>query len=205
MTITAPIIGTVFTKGIEYGTKYNWATYRLQVPSIQSIAAENVKTVGDLQYEFNQKLRILQYRGTVGEVYNGQSLSFEDYRFKIDAPDFDRAIEQRFWIRPTISSFDFETPYYPSFVTPSNNSLPTQSMRYDVSGGLYDKFFTDIVELQNKSYVLKCQAFITSQDWNALQPNRIVKYQEGLYRLLEISDYDVTGVEPCNITLLKLI
>jgi hypothetical protein len=98
-----------------------------------------------------------------------------------------------------------ETPFYPPMTVPSNTKLPTQSMRYDVSGGLYDKFFTDIVELQNKSYVLKCQAFLTTKDWNNLQPNRIVKYQEGLYRLLEINDYDVTGTEPCNITLLKLI
>ena len=205
VTITAPVIGTIFTKGIEYGTKYNWATYRLKVPSIQSITAENVKALGDLEYEFNQKLRILQYRGTVGEVYSNQTFDYLDFRFKIDAPDFDRAIEERFWIRPTISSFDMETPFYPPMTVPSNTKLPTQSMRYDVSGGLYDKFFTDIVELQNKSYVLKCQAFLTTKDWNNLQPNRIVKYQEGLYRLLEINDYDVTGTEPCNITLLKLI
>jgi hypothetical protein len=205
VTISAPIIGTIFTKGIEYGTKYNWAIYRLKVPSIQTITSEGETNVGDLNYDFNQQLRILQYHGTVGEIYNTSSSSYEDYRFKIDSPEFLIADEQEWWIRPTISSFDLESPYYPSYTIPSNTSVPTQSMRYDVSGGLYDKFFTDIVELQNKSYVLSCKAFLTTQDWNNMKPNRVVKYQEGLYRLLEISDYDVTGNEPCNISMIKLI
>lgn len=205
VTITAPIIGTVFTKGITWGSRFNWAIFRLPVPSIQTITSEGEATVGDLNYNFNQQLRILQYHGTIGEVYNTSSTSFEDYRFKIDSPEFAIADNQQWWIRPTISSFDLESPYYNPVVTPSNISVPTQSMRYDVSGGLYDKFFSDIVELQNKSYVLQCSAYFTSQDWNNLKANRVVKYKEGLYRLLEISDYDVTGTEPCVVSLIKLV
>lgn len=205
VTITAPIIGTVFTKGITWGSRFNSAIFRLPVPSIQTITSEGEATVGDLNYNFNQQLRILQYHGTVGEVYNTLSASNEDYRFKIDAPEFLIADYPEWWIRPTISSFDLEAPFYPSYIIPSNTSVPTQSMRYDVSGGLYDKFFSDIVELQNKSHVLQCQAFLTTKDWNNLKANRVVKYNEGLYRLLEISDYDATGTEPCNISMIKLI
>jgi hypothetical protein len=205
VTITNPVTGNLFTKGVTFGTIKNFAMFRLPVPSVQSIDSVNEKNVGDLNYDFGQSIRLLQYLGTTNNIEYVPASRIEDYRFKIDSPDFERILEQDFWIRPTISSFNFEYPYYPIYAVSDNTTVPTQSMRYDVTAGLYGKFFTDIVELQNKSYVLQCSAYLTTQDWNNLQPNRIVKYQEGLYRLLEISDYDVTGVEPCRIKMLKLI
>lgn len=204
-TIPNPITSDLFTKGIVWGTKNNYAMFRMQVPSIQSIESVSESTVGDLNYTFNQSLRLLQYYGTVGSIYYTNGAVTEDYRFKIDAAEFAIADDIDWWIRPTISSFDLQTPYYPVYSVPSNTNVPTQSMRYDVTNGLYDNFFGDVIDIQNKSYILSCEAYLTSKDWNMLQANRIVKLNECLYRLIEISDYDITGTEPCNITLVKII
>jgi hypothetical protein len=177
----------------------------MQVPSIQTFESLSETTVGALNYDFSQGLRILQYYGTVGTIYYTNGAVTEDYRFKIDAPEFAIADDIEWWVRPTISSFDLETPYYPVYSIPSNTNIPNQSLRYDISNGLYDKFFSNIIEQQNKSYVLSCEAYLTSKDWNMLQANRIVKLNESLYKLIEISDYDVTGIEPCKIVLIKII
>ena len=204
-TIPNPITGDLFTKGIIWGTKNNFAMFRLKVPSIQTFESLSETTVGTLNYNFSQKLRILQYFGTVGTIYYTNGAVTEDYRFKIDAPEFAIADDIDWWIRPTISSFDLETPYYPVYSIPSNLNIPNQSLRYDINGGLYDKFFSNILEVQNKSYILRCEAYLKSKDWNKLQPNVTVKLNDCLYRLLEISDYDVTGSEPCKIVLIKVI
>jgi hypothetical protein len=205
ITIPNPITGDLFTKGIQWGTKNNFAMFRMQVPSIQTFESLSETTVGALNYDFSQGLRILQYYGTVGTIYYTNGAVTEDYRFKIDAPEFAIADDIEWWVRPTISSFDLETPYYPVYSIPSNTNIPNQSLRYDISNGLYDKFFSNIIEQQNKSYVLSCEAYLTSKDWNMLQANRIVKLNESLYKLIEISDYDVTGIEPCKIVLIKII
>lgn len=205
LTIANPITGDLFTKGIQWGTKNNFAMFRMQVPSIQTFESLSETTVGTLNYDFSQGLRILQYYGTVGTIYYTNGAVTEDYRFKIDAPEFAIADGIDWWVRPTISSFDLETPYYPVYSVPSNTNIPNQSLRYDIANGLYDKFFSNVIEQQNKSYVLSCEAYLTSMDWNMLQANRIVKLNESLYKLIEISDYDVTGIEPCKIVLIKII
>lgn len=200
-----PVTGNPFTKGVVFGTKKNYGVFTLPVPSLQSLASINELTVGDLTYTFDQDLRLLSYLGTAGKVYNTIDVVDEDYRLFINAPEFDRMLESDFWIRPTISSFDLENVSYNADYTPYNANIPTQSLRYDITGGLYDKFFNNIVELQNKSYVLTCQAYLRSVDWNSLQANRIVKYLDGLYRILDVIDYDPTGKEPCSLKMLKLV
>lgn len=201
---THPVTGNPFTKGVVFGTKKNYGVFTLPVPSLQSLQSINELTVGDLTYTFNQDLRLLSYLGTAGSVYNTIDTVDEDYRFFINAPEFDRMLESDFWIRPTISSFDLENVAYNADYTPYNANIPTQSLRYDVTGGLYDKFFNNIVELQNKSYVLTCQAYLRGIDWNSLQANRVIMFNEVLYRLLEIQDYDVTSNAPCTLKMLKL-
>lgn len=193
-----------FIKGRTFAPNKSNNLFRMPLPSVQSIISVEERTVGDLNYTFNQGLRLLQHFGTAGYIYDTELAIQKDLRFIIGAPENAVCLESKYWIRPTYSSFDFEQPSYSSFATPSNTSVPTQSMRYDVTNGLYDKFFTDVTELTNKSYVFTCQAYLRSIDWNSLQPNRTIKYLDGLYRLLEISDYDVNGIEPCTLKMIKI-
>ena len=205
VTITHPITGQIITKGATFGTIKNLAMFRLPIPSLQSITSVNEKVVGDLNYEFNQPIRLLQFLGTTNNIEYTPASRIEDYRFKIDSPDYERILEQDFWIRPTICSFNFEYPYYTPYAISENTTTPSQSMRYDVQNGLYDRFFTDIVELQNKSEIMECNAYLTSKDWNNMQANRVIKFNDALYRLLEISDYDVINADSCKIKMLRLL
>lgn len=205
VTTTIPSTTTLFTKGVTFGTKYNDVKFRLNIPSLQSIDSQKVKIIGDLEYDFNQKIRILQYLGTVGDVYNTLNSTFENYRFKIDSPDFARCIESDFWIEPTISSFDFETPKYSTFVNKTNLNEPTQSLRFDVYNGIYSKFYNNVVENLNKSHVLQCEAILSPFDWDSLTANTTVVYNNVLYKLLEIVDYDPQGINFAKIILQKIV
>ena len=205
VTIANPITGGTFLKGVRFGPIKLSGKIILPIPSMRSITGNTETTVGQLNYNLDQDLRLLQYLGTVGEVFNTLTSTNQDFRLFINSPDRNRMLESDFWIRPTISSFDFENISYASYITPYNNNNPTQSMRYDVSNGLYDEFFGDIINTLNMSYIFKAQAYLTSKDWNSLQGNAVIKYQDSLYRLLEISDYDVTGIEPSTIRMIKIV
>jgi len=143
-----------------------------------------------------------------------------DFRVGLSGPDYEYLV---FTNNPYIDYNDTFSPLSSlkdAFIEAYNNDT---TLRYDdysaeidfgwptfdsetlITNGLYSRFFNDIVELQNKSYVLECQALLSCKDWNNLQPNRIVKYLDSLYRILEITDYDVTNSELCTIRLLRLI
>jgi len=205
ITIPFPIpFYSSFVKGRTFAPSQSNNLFRMPVPSLQSIDSVDERNVGDLTYSFDQPLRLLQHYGKAGRIFDTDLSVQKDLRFIINAPDNSVCTESKYWISPTYSSFDFEQPSYSAFASPNNVNVPTQSMRYDVTGGLYDLYFSDIIELTNKSYVLTCQAYLRSIDWNSLQPNRIIMYQDSLYRLLEITDYDVNGVEPCTIKMIKV-
>lgn len=205
ITLSAPIVGVLFTKGVEFTGRNNFAVFRLKIPSLIAITDNNVTTFENLEYNFDQELRVLQFLGTVGEVTDLATSDIEDYRFKIDAPDFDRCLESDFWIQPTISSFDLEDIYYNLRYQKSNMNVPEQSMRYDTQNGLYFKFFNEIIKTFNSSYILECDMYMSSYDWNQMQPNKYIKYNGEFYRILEISDYDITARNPSRIKLLKLV
>lgn len=205
VTTADPITGLTFVKGYTFGTNKNLAMFRLQLPSLVSRNAWDVTMFSDLNYEFNQQIRLLQYLGTTGTVTYTPLARVEDYRFKIDAADEPRMLDLDFWIRPTICSFHNETPYYPPYSVPSNANTPLQSLRYDLTNGLYSKYFLQSLEAYNgQTHTLTLTAFLRSNDWNALTAFRTVKYKECLYRLLEITDYDPTGLNPCTLTLVRL-
>ena len=113
-----------------------------------------------------------------------------DYRIKIDSrgPVID---SEDFAIQPTVSAFDTE------------NSNPYPSLRYDTY--LYDAYFENLIEYYNKSYIIEAEVALTSSDWNMMQGNRLIMYDDNLYRLLEIRDFDPLEENDATIVMMKVI
>ena len=201
-----------FTQGVEYRRKVNDQYQALlsinpDLPSIQSEDSFNQIRLQDLEYDYDYKLRILMNLGSVASFYNNQpSLGITNgHRIKINNPDFPRIypFSNKFWIKPTISTFDVE-----NFYTGSNPSIEsTTSLRYDNGNlrGLYDLYFDDVIDTYNRSHLLELNVALRPYDWNQMQSNRLIKYKNDIYKLVSIKDYDPINANLAKVTLMKLV
>lgn len=188
-TSTDPESGIEILKGIDF--TYAPIDFQMDVPSIQTSQSFAQETVGELEYNYNYKPRLLYHLGTIYTYLNYNS----NYFCLIDSPrnDSDFVKLQKHWFRPTVSAFDFE----------NGNIYPT--LRYDTENGLFNRYFENLVDLYNESEVLTLQVALRSRDWVNLTGSKRVRYQDQLYRLMSISDYSPLDNTPCTIKLLKEI
>lgn len=180
-------LNQLFETGLSYGGTYKNYTYEL--PTIQSIDSFEEKTLEDLNYEYSYSPRIFYHLGTKNTI---EGIS-DNFRFTINAPTFDLKDQSRFWLKPTVSAFDVE------------NNNPYRTLRYDGVDGLYNFYFNDEIEISNRSHILTASIFLSSTAYNNLTGGRLVHYDGDTYRLLEISDFDPTEMQPATIKLIKLI
>ena len=216
-----------FTQGINYKVPGNATstfffdlfstTY--DVPSIQSEESFNQLRLGDLEYDYDYKLRILMNLGSAHQFFANKDFNYNDFtnykitdkhRIKINNPDYERIyvpfttrFSDNFWIKPTVSAFDVE-----NFYTGSNPSIEsTTSLRYDNGNlkGLYDLYFDDVIDTYNKSHLLELDVALRPYDWTQMQSNRLIKYKNDVYKLVSIKDYDPINANLAKVTLMKLV
>lgn len=195
-----------FVQGIEYNSTN--VVINPMFPSIQSETSFNQLRLQDLEYDYDYKLRILMNLGTVAAFEDNRPVPpiaqiYPTHRIKIDSPDYYRLEEDRFWIKPTISTFDVE-----NFYTGSNPSIEsTTSLRYDNGNlkGLYDLYFDDVIDTYNRSHLLELNVALRPYDWNQMQSNRLIKYKNDIYKLVSIKDYDPINANLAKVTLMKLV
>lgn len=157
-----------------------------ELPSIQSYDSYQQKTLQDLEYRYDYTPRILYFLGTAADYLGADP----NNRIKIDSrgPGFD---DEDFAVEPTVCSFDTE------------NNNPYPSLRYDTY--LYDAYFENLIEYFNKSYILEAKIALRSSDWNNLRANRLIRFNDNLYRLLEISEFDPLEENYATIVMMKVI
>lgn len=173
----------------------------LKVPSIQSSNSFSQKTFGALDKSFNYVPRLIYHLGTVNQFVGLD----EEYQVMVGYPrvvvdtgfaqDFIRY--QKHWCRLTVSQFDGEN----SAMTGIN--YPT--LRYDSNGGIYQRFFENLVELFNISERLTLYVALRQVDWVNLKGYKKVRFMDQVYRLMDIKDYDPQTRNSCIINLLKEI
>ena len=173
--------------GLTYGGTYKNYTYEL--PTIQSIDSFEQSKLEELVYDYDYTPRIMYHLGTKNSI---EGIS-DNFRFPINIPTFEIREQSRFWIKPTVSSFDIE----------NNNTL--QSLKYDGIDGLYLKYFNNIIEKNNRTYVLTCEVYLNSIDYRNSTGRRVIYMDGNVYRLLEIQGYDVNENVPCTLKMEKLI
>lgn len=169
-----------------YWRFYGGENLNYLLPSIQSQSSFDQNTVGELEYEYNYTPRLLYFLGTANNVFGTDV----NYKIKIDGRGPNDGAEF-FAIQPSVCAFDTE------------NNNPYPSLRYDTY--LFDEYFENIVDYYNKSHILKLSIDLNVSDWRFLTPNRLVKFNDIVYRLLEIQDYDPLELNLATITLMKLI
>lgn len=196
--------GYNFVKGFEYNATNFYITP--QLPSIQSQTSFLQNNVSQLEYDYDYKLRILSNFGSAYDYYqNNPSIQpslTQTHRIKINNPDFSRLSDPAFWIIPTISSFDNENLYNGSI--PGSNSHRT--LRYDTSNGIYINFFENYFAKCNNTHLIDLDIRLTLMLWNKLQANQLISFNNDVYELVKIEDYD--PINPANlarITIQKLI
>ena len=178
--------------GIYWGSFNGFVNFYMDIPSIQDEASFKQSTVGDLEYNYNYTPRLLYHLGTISSYLGVNS---EEY-VMIGAP---RSITEDFirysshWYRPTVSSFDTE------------NNNPYRTLRYDTENGLYNQYFENFIDLYNRSEILTLRMAMRNIDWVNMKNGRRIKYQDSLYRLMSINQYDPLTNIPCTIKLLKEI
>jgi hypothetical protein len=199
-TETDPISGFVLQTGIKMPfLQPETQLGGLQVPSIQSADSAKTKLFGDLNRDFDYTARLLYHLGTANQYYGLNA----EYQIIIGYPrvicdgvastDFVR--KAKHWFRPTLSQFDLEN----SVIT----GIEYPTLRFDTANGLYSRYFENLVELYNLSEQFTIQVAIRASDWANLKGYKKVIFQDQLYRLMEIRDYDPVSKEVCIIILLK--
>lgn len=160
----------------------------IQLPAIQSVESFEASKLQDLTYNYNYAPRLFYYLGTT-RTFLGLN---EYFQIKVGSPETQIVLSgnQDCWIRPTLCAFDTE------------NDNPYPSLRYDTY--LFNTFFANTIQYDAKTFVLTLEVFLTNTDWNRLKNTNIVRYKEQLYKLMSISDYDVTQMQPCTIELQKI-
>ena len=176
-----------FNKGIVWSPPF--AIQRYVVPSIQSQVSRDATVFEGLEYNYDYQPRILYHIDVANEYFGFDT----NLQIAINAPDCDHRDEAQHWIQATVSQFDQE------------NGAVYRTLKYDGVGGLYNSYFENTIELFNNTHIIECDAYLRTTDWIELQPNRLVKYQDDVYKLLEIADYDPTGVNPSTLKLIKVI
>ena len=177
----------LFVTGYDFGPT---TTKVIQIPNIQSEDSFRTTTFGDLNYSFNYKPRILKYRGFIETV----DMIFK--RIFVNAPGIEAADKPDHWYRPTVCSFHTD-----------NGDIvgPLRTLRYDTLDGLYNTYFNDTIDSRGDAYILKADISITPYLWTQLDGSKFVTYQDDLYQILKIEDYDPINNNPAIITLLKLV
>lgn len=188
-TSTDPSSDIEIIKGIDF--TFVPVDFPMEFPSIQSRDSFSQDTVGELTYDYNYSPRILYHLGTIN-TYLGYGLN---YQVLVDSPRADSTFVSlpKHWFRPTVSAFDDE----------NGNIYPT--LRYDTENGLFNRYFENLVDLYNRSEILTLEVALRSKDWINLTGSKKVRYQDQLFRLMEIKDYSPLDNRPCTITLLKEI
>jgi len=197
-TIPFPVMGAIevnmagvtpdFVSHFNFGPTTN---IRYDIPSIQSPEQFAVTQLGDLEYRFKYKPRLMYFKGTY------QSLTGEpDTRFFVNAPDLLASTREHHWFKPTVCSFDMENV--------DLGSMP-RTLRYDGPAGLYNEYFNDTIESRGDAYLLKADMNISPYLWTQLTGDKFVTLKDDLYQILSIEDYDPINNNPAQITLLKLV
>ena len=199
-TETDPVSGFVLQTGIKMPfLVVEKQLGGLLVPSIQSADSANDKIFGDLSRGFDYTPRILYHLGTANQFYGLN----EEYQVLIGYPraicdgaastDFIR--KAKHWFRPTIAQFDLENS------TQTGIEYPT--LRFDTANGLYSRYFENLIELYNLSEQFTIQVAVRALDWINLKGYKKIRFQDQLYRLMEVRDYDPVTKEVCTVVLLK--
>lgn len=176
--------GNPFWQGLNYGFPSTATNFSWDIPSIQSLESFNQKRVGDLEYDWSYAPRLLYFIGVP------QPTQY----FLVGAP-FDTIAQTNFWKKPTACTFAGENAsLFGSGTYPS--------LRFDTR--LYEELFNNQVEVWKNGYVLSAKIHLNSRLWQSLQGSQRVIVNGDVFRLMTIEDYDVTGMNPSTITLLKL-
>ena len=173
--------------GLTYGGTYKNYTYEL--PTIQSKESFEQNKLEELEYDYNYTPRIMYHLGTKNSI---EGIS-DNFRFPINIPTFEMREESRFWIKPTVSSFDIE-----------NNNI-YQTLRFDGINGIYNRYFNNVLENADRTYNLTCEAYLNSIDYKLLTGRRVIYMDGNVYKLLEIQGYDVNENVPCTLKLQKIV
>lgn len=196
---TDPSTGFVLQTGIAVVSAIGEILGGLKIPSIQSAESEKTKLFGDLNRSFDYTPRLLYHLGTANQYYglDAESQLLIGYpRCIVDgviADDFIR--KAKHWFRPTISQFDLENSVQAGIEYPT--------LRFDTANGLYSRYFENLIELYNLSEQFTIQVAIRASDWANLKGYKKIRFQDQLYRLMEVKDYDPVTKEVCTVILLK--
>lgn len=178
--------GNPFRQGLNYGFPNTATNFSWDIPSIQSLESFNQKRVGDLEYDWSYAPRLLYFIG----------VPQPNQYFLVGAPgDLVLIMQTNFWKKPTACTFAGENA---SLFGPG--TYP--SLRFDTR--LYEELFNNQVEVWKNGYVLSAKIHLNSRLWQSLQGSQRVIVNGDVFRLMTIEDYDVTGMNPSTITLLKL-
>jgi hypothetical protein len=199
-TETDPISGFVLQTGLLMPVLVVGKTLPgLLIPSIQSADSAKFETFGELGRSFDYTPRLLYHLGTANQFYGIN----EEYQILIGYPraivdgaasvDFIR--KQKHWIRATVSQFDLENSVQTGIEYPT--------LRYDTANGLYSRYFENLIELFNLSEQMSIQVAVRASDWANLKGYKKIRFQDQLYRLMEVKDYDPVSKNTCIVTLLK--
>ena len=189
-TSTDPESGYVLNKGFVFSLA-GPAEFFMDIPSIQSNESYRQSTVGTLTYDYDYTPRLLYHLGTVTDYLSVNPLQGA----LIDSPRAESTFCRlpKHWYRPTVSAFHDE------------NSNPYRTLRYDGIDGLYNEYFENLIDLYNQSEVLTLKMAMRNIDWINMKGSKKIKYQDSLYRLMSIQQYDPLTNTPCVVKLLKEI
>jgi len=199
-TETDPLTGFVLQAGLEMPILVVPKTLSgIKIPSIQSAESAKFETFGDLGRDFDYTPRLLYHLGTTNQFYGID----EAYQMLIGYPrgivdgvssvDFIR--KEKHWFRATIAQFDLENSVQTGIEYPT--------LRYDTANGLYSRYFENLIELFNLSEQMSIQVAVRASDWANLKGYKKIRFQDQLYRLMEVKDYDPVSKNTCTIILLK--
>ena len=195
---TAPLTGIAINKtggnGETITAAYdfsNWPAFRgqFQVPVIQSEEQYLVDRVGDLEYRYDYSPRLFYHLGRADQL--GFQGAFRVNAYRNDAVGSDLWVNA--WLYPTVSSFDDE----------NDSTLPT--LRLDTGGGIYNRYFKEVVDTLTTSHFLKVEAYLTISQYKQLLPTTLIRISESLYEIYEVAEFDITGINPTKLTLLKVV
>jgi len=191
--------GFILVTGIYMPTDIAETLGGLKIPSIQSADSAKTKIFGDLNRSFDYVPRLLYHLGTANQYYGIDEVNqiLIGYpRAVVDGALGDSfVLKPKHWFRPTISQFDLENSVQTGIEYPT--------LRYDTANGLYSRYFENLIELFNLSEQMSIQVAVRASDWANLKGYKKIRFQDQLYRLMEVKDYDPVSKNTCIITLLK--
>jgi hypothetical protein len=199
-TETDPLTGFVLQAGLEMPILVVPKTLSgIKIPAIQSAESAKFETFGDLGRDFDYTTRLLYHLGTANQFYGID----EAYQILIGyprgivdgVPSVDFIRKEKHWFRATVAQFDLENSVQTGIEYPT--------LRYDTANGLYSRYFENLIELFNLSEQMSIQVAVRASDWANLKGYKKIKFQDQLYRLMEVKDYDPVSKNTCTIVLLK--